>query len=186
MENPSLSKFNFLSQQLNHLTTVAHIHLAMATKPPQFIKASFILCQYFYIIISWNLYYTYKKILYCLKFKHKVRVRADILRSLVMKNNKPDPVEMSVAPFSSRPVLHIKDMVGSRPPYALTFADTITRYVSNLVDDDLAEAYMRAGPHFDRQMRQTFVVLEEASYVRKNLSQAWRKGTNLVSVEEVV
>ena len=50
MENPSLFKSNFLSQQLSHLTTVPHIHLAMATKPPQFIKESFILCQYFYIM----------------------------------------------------------------------------------------------------------------------------------------
>ena len=74
-------------------------------------------------------------------YKHKVRVRADILRAVAMKNNKPGQVEMYVAPFSSRPVLRIKDMVGSRPPYALTFADAITRYWSSLVDDDLAEVY---------------------------------------------
>ena len=38
---PSLSKSHFLSHQLSHLTTVPHIHLAMATKSPQLIKASF-------------------------------------------------------------------------------------------------------------------------------------------------
>ena len=32
---PSLPKSHFLSHQLSHLTTVPHIHLAMATKPPQ-------------------------------------------------------------------------------------------------------------------------------------------------------
>ena len=41
---PSLFKStNFLSHQLSHLTAVPHIHLAMATKPPQLIKASFTL-----------------------------------------------------------------------------------------------------------------------------------------------
>ena len=41
---PSLFKSsNFLSPQLSHLTTVPYIHLAMATKPPQLIKASFTL-----------------------------------------------------------------------------------------------------------------------------------------------
>ena len=41
---PSLFKWNnFLSHQLSYLTTVPHIHLAMATKPPQLIKASFTL-----------------------------------------------------------------------------------------------------------------------------------------------
>ena len=109
-------------------------------------------------------------------YKHKVRVRADILRAVAMKNNKPGQVEMYVAPFSSRPVLRIKDMVGSRPPYALTFADAITSYGSSLVDDDLAEAYRRAGTQYDRQMRQTFVALEEDSNVRKNLSQTCQKG----------
>ena len=34
---PSLSKSYFLSNQQSHLTTVLHIHLAIATKPPQLI-----------------------------------------------------------------------------------------------------------------------------------------------------
>ena len=38
---PSLSKSHFRSHQLSHLTTVPHIHPAMATKPLQLIKASF-------------------------------------------------------------------------------------------------------------------------------------------------
>ena len=33
---------NFLSHQLSHMATVPHIHLAMATKPPQLIEGFFL------------------------------------------------------------------------------------------------------------------------------------------------
>ena len=41
-----------LSHQLSHLTTVFHIHLAMATKPLQLIKPSFTSYRYYDIIFS--------------------------------------------------------------------------------------------------------------------------------------
>ena len=49
---PSLSKSHLLSHQLSHLTTVPHINLAMAAKPPQLIKASFTLYKYYDNIFS--------------------------------------------------------------------------------------------------------------------------------------
>ena len=52
---PSLSKTNFLRHQLSHLTTVPYIHLAMATKPHQLIKASFTRYKDYDIIFSCNL-----------------------------------------------------------------------------------------------------------------------------------
>jgi hypothetical protein len=89
------------------------------------------------------------------------RVRADILRAIANKLNKKGGVEMYVTPFSSRPVLHVKDMSGNKAPYALTFADAVTRYGSKLEEGDLGEAYRRAGKSFDGQLSQLFVVLKE-------------------------
>ena len=87
------------------------------------------------------------------------RVRTDILRAIATKNSKKGSLELYVAPFSSRPVLHVKDI--SKSPYALTFADAIKRYGASLEEEDLGEAYRRAGRSFDRQLSQIFVVLKE-------------------------
>ena len=62
--------------------------------------------------------------------------------------------------------MHIKDVKGGKQPLALTFSDAIARYSSVLEDEDLGEAYRRAGSTFNRQMRQTFVVLKDESGVR--------------------
>jgi hypothetical protein len=87
------------------------------------------------------------------------RVRTDIMRAIATKNSKKGSLELYVAPFSSRPVLHVKDV--SKSPYALTFADAIKRYGASLEEEDLSEAYRRAGRSFDRQLAQIFVVLKE-------------------------
>ena len=55
-------------------------------------------------------------------------------------DNKPDQKEMNVTPFSSRPINHIHDVTVNNAPYALTFSDAISRYGSELVDEDLGEA----------------------------------------------
>jgi hypothetical protein len=91
------------------------------------------------------------------------RVRCDILKAIALKINKPEIEEVYVTPFSSRPVLHIKDIKRGKQPYALTFSDAIARYGSVLEEGDLEEAYRRAGNTFNRQMKQTFVVLKEES-----------------------
>ena len=94
------------------------------------------------------------------------RVRCDIHKAIALKINKPGIEEAYVTPFSSRPVLHIKDIKSGRQPFALTFSDAITKFGMVLKEEDLAEAYRRAGNTFYRQMRQTFVVLREESGVR--------------------
>ena len=87
------------------------------------------------------------------------RVRVDIMRAIATKNYNKGVMELYVSPFSSRPVLHIKEV--NKAPYALTFADAVSRYGASLDDDDLGEAYRRAGRGFDRQLAQIFVVLKE-------------------------
>jgi hypothetical protein len=89
------------------------------------------------------------------------RVRADILRAIANKHNKKGRFELYVTLFSSRPVLHVKDIDGNKAPYALTFTDAVSRYGSSLGEEDLGEAYRRAGRNFERQMSQLFVVLKE-------------------------
>ena len=49
----------------------------------------------------------------------------------------------------------------NKTPYALTFADAIKRYGASLEEEDLGEAYRRAGRSFDQQLYQIFVVLKE-------------------------
>ena len=83
---------------------------------------------------------------------------------------------MYVAPFSSRPVLHIRNSTGAKPPYALVFADAVARYGDSLEEEDLFEAYRRAGSHFDGQLRQTFVVLKEDPRKQRILPQPQRGG----------
>ena len=83
------------------------------------------------------------------------------MRAIATKNYNKGVMELYVAPFSSKPVLHIKEV--NKAPYALTFADAVSRYGASLDDDDLGEAYRRAGRGFDRQLAQIFVVLKEDS-----------------------
>jgi hypothetical protein len=58
-------------------------------------------------------------------------------------------------------VIHVKDIAGNRAPYALTFADAVKRFGTKLEEDDLGEAYRRAGRNFEGQLSQLFVVLKE-------------------------
>ena len=69
---------------------------------------------------------------------------------------------MYVSAYSSRPVLHVVDKSGIQKPYALTFADALTRYKGEVNEDLLGEAYRRAGTSFKGQLEQHFVVLREA------------------------
>lgn len=87
------------------------------------------------------------------------RVRIDIMRAIATKNYNKGILELYVAPFSSRPVLHVKEV--DKAPYALTFADAITRYKNTLSEEDLGEAYRRVGRSYEKQLSQIFVVLKE-------------------------
>ena len=89
------------------------------------------------------------------------RVRVDILRAIAKQFNVEGGEEMYISAYSSRPVLHINDKKGNQKPYALTFADAVTRYNGMIDGDLLGEAYRRAGGSFKGQLEQHFVVLKE-------------------------
>ena len=58
------------------------------------------------------------------------RIQTDILRAATIKNTRKGSMELYLAQFSSRPVLHVKEV--NKTPYALTFADAIKRYGASL------------------------------------------------------
>ncbi len=89
------------------------------------------------------------------------RVRVDILRAFAKQFGGDGGDDMYVSAYSSRPVLHIKERNRTQRPYALTFADAIARYGMTIDDDNLGEAYRRAGNSFKGQLEQHFVVLKE-------------------------
>ena len=67
---------------------------------------------------------------------------------------------MFVSAFNSRPVIRIREHATQRE-YALTFADAVGKYGSLIKEENLMEAYKRAGTAFKFQMEQHFVVMKE-------------------------
>jgi hypothetical protein len=73
--------------------------------------------------------------------------------------------EMFVVAFNSRPTLHVRPKAennerGQRS-MSFTFSDAISRYGVDLVEEDLIDAYKRAGVAFKGQLQQNFVMLHE-------------------------
>jgi len=89
------------------------------------------------------------------------RVRVDIMKALAKKlTNKV--VTAHVAAYSSRPILHVRDV--GKPEStsrAYTFIDSMAQFGGAIVREDLDDAYRRAGNAFRGQMEQHFVVLKE-------------------------
>ncbi len=87
----------------------------------------------------------------------------DVMRAIAKKLTvSKDTVH--VASYSSRPILHVKTMrAGSSEVIsrAFTFVDAVIRYGSVLAQEDLDEAYKKAGSAFKGQLEQHFVVLRE-------------------------
>lgn len=91
------------------------------------------------------------------------RVRIDVMRAIAKKVTN-DRESAYVAAYSSRPILHVrtKNAAGQEVTNrAYTFIDAVIRYFKVLVDQDLDEAYKRAGNAFKGTMEQHFVVLRE-------------------------
>ena len=93
------------------------------------------------------------------------RVRTDIMRGIAVQFTVEGRVSMFVAAYSSRPVIHIKDS-NTGSSYALTFADAVSRYGTNLKEDFLIEAYRKCGVAFKGQLEQHFVVLKDCETAR--------------------
>ena len=89
------------------------------------------------------------------------RVRSDILKAIARVCTVQGKEELYAAVFCSRPVLHVKDKSGNRSPYVLTYADAVTKYGAKLAEEDLTDAYRRAGTIFDGKLAQQFIVLKE-------------------------
>lgn len=105
------------------------------------------------------------------------RVRVDIMKAIAKKlTNKV--VAAHVAAYSSRPILHIKD-VGKpdNTSRAYTFVDAVSQFGGAVVQDDLEEAYRRAGSAFVGQMEQHFVVLRERPPPSSTSHQSSHSGT---------
>ena len=88
------------------------------------------------------------------------RVRVDILKAVAKQFAEPNGNTMYVSSYSTRPMLHIKSD-SEQKPFALTFADAMTKFGSELDQERLGEAYKRAGRAFTGQLEQQFVVLKE-------------------------
>ncbi len=88
------------------------------------------------------------------------RVRVDIMR-LIAKKFSTEREELFVMAFSSRPILHVRTKGGDQRSVVFTFSDAVAKYGENLMEDDLGEAYRRAGVVFKGQLQQNFVVLHD-------------------------
>jgi hypothetical protein len=94
------------------------------------------------------------------------RVRVEILRAVARQFSTKGGEEMYVTAYTSRPVLHIKT-TGAMKPQSLTFADCMSRFGKIIDQENLNDAYRKAGRGFKGQLRQHFVVLTD-DYMREN------------------
>jgi len=105
------------------------------------------------------------------------RVRIDVMKAMAKRlTNTRDSAH--VASYSSRPILHVKTASTSGEPIsrAYTFIDAVSRYGGVLVQQDLDEAYKRAGSAFRGTMEQHFVVLHEFGPATRGEESTVRSG----------
>jgi len=90
------------------------------------------------------------------------RVRIDVMKALAKKLTAGNE-SAHVASYSSRPILHVKTTKpnGEAISRAYTFVDSIVKFGERLVQQDLEEAYKKAGSAFRGQMEQHFIVLRD-------------------------
>ncbi len=92
------------------------------------------------------------------------RVRVDILKSIVKQFSIKGKDEMYVVAYNSRPVI-VEKMEGAERSFTLTFADAVAKYGKRLDQENLADAYKRAGRSFRGLLSQNFVVLKEETEI---------------------
>jgi hypothetical protein len=74
------------------------------------------------------------------------RVRVDILRAIARQLSS-DKEDYFVSAFTSRPVMHVKQKDGQKF-MTYNFSDAISKFGGGLREEDLREAYRRAGRSF--------------------------------------
>jgi hypothetical protein len=91
------------------------------------------------------------------------RVRIEILKAIAKRISNAQDLAY-VASFISRPVMHVRERTdkNAKPSKTYTFIDAIKQFGSRLKNEDLLEAYAKAGKAFAGQLEQNFVVLKEA------------------------
>ena len=96
------------------------------------------------------------------------RVRTDIMRGIAPQYSVEGKLDMFVAAYYSRPVIHIKEGTdrGQTKSYALTFTDAIAKYGKTLREEFLLDAYKKVGMAFKGHLEQHFVVLKDLDVER--------------------
>ena len=79
----------------------------------------------------------------------------------IAKKFSNETEEMFVVAFTSRPVLQVRPKDRNKNSMAFTFSDAVTRYGEGMQEEELGEAYRRAGAAFKGQLQQNFVVLHD-------------------------
>ena len=88
------------------------------------------------------------------------RVRIEILKAM-SKKFSTERDSMFVMGYASRPVLHVRSGEGGQRNLWLSFSDALLRYGSGIGEEDLGDAYRKAGVAFRGQLEQNFVVLHD-------------------------
>ena len=107
------------------------------------------------------------------------RVRIDILRAMARQFVNGDEIAY-VNAYVSRPILTLKKKDSSLRPLVLTFADALARFGSRIKEENLQEAYRRAGSSFGAQLQQNFVVLKEKQTVEGRRGGGVNPGASLI------
>ena len=117
----------------------------------------------------------FKKIFMCNIVTLATRVRIELMQAIVRQFATSD-LKMFVKQFVARPVIVFRKN-RNKAEYALTFADAIVRYGSDLEIANLAQAYSRSGRAFHGQLEQTFVILnEKGREAWRNKVDSWEAG----------
>jgi hypothetical protein len=105
------------------------------------------------------------------------RVRVDILKAIVNQFSFKGKKEMYLVAYNSHPVM-ITKVEGGEKTFTLTFADAVAKYGRRLDQDNLADAYKRAGRSFRGLLQQNFVVLKDETETATTPPQEGHRARN--------
>jgi hypothetical protein len=111
-------------------------------------------------------------------------VRVHILREIARQFSVEGGDDMFVSAFNSRPLLRIKELNNQRD-YARTFADAIARFGPLIQDENLTEAYKRAGTALRSQLEQHFVVTKESSQTAEQRHKLQKTQKRRIETNEI-
>jgi hypothetical protein len=100
------------------------------------------------------------------------RVRIEILKAMAKKFGS-DSEDLYLIGYVSRSVFHVRAKNQNKKLMWLSFSDALIKYGSGLKENDLGEAYKKAGIAFKGQLEQNFVVLHDnfVTHLNSNRTQ---------------